>query len=192
MLIAYILLALFFICIFLVDAIHRAIFKHQKIDDKIYYVSIITAIFIPIFVFAYIVPDIVIEGYHKEYTNIVSSSGKTYSVMVEFYIYENESSHYDGDDEYISYTTLYIPRTIYWSNGGQSYDSYHDDGGEIGDTVDFMDQEGHEYEVIIPKMNFAYEEQLEELPIFDKSFYMFVFSASILVISLKSKQNNIV
>lgn len=188
MLIGFILLALFFIFLYIIDAVHRAIFKHQEIDDKVYYVSIITAIFIPIFVFAYIVPNIIIDGYHKEYTNITSSSGKTYTVMVEFYIYENEYSHYDGDDEYISSTIFYIPRTIYWSNGGRSYDDYHDEGGEAGDIVDFVDQEGHEYEILIPKMNFTYEEQLKKLSKFDKSFYLLIFSASITIISLKNKR----
>ena len=192
MLTGYILLVLLFIFLYILDAIYRAIFKHQEVDYKVYYVSIITAIIIPIFVFAYIVPNIIIDGYHKEYTNIISSSGITYTVMVEFYIYENEYSHYDGDNEYISYAILYSPRTIFWSNGGQSYDDYHDDGGEVGDMVDFVDQEGHEYEVLIPKMNFTYKEQLKKLSLFDKSFYLLIFSTSITIISLKNKQNHTV
>lgn len=158
------------------------VFKNGKIDNSIFYFSIVMAILTPILVFAIIVPNIIVQGPREEYSTIISSTGKTYHTMVEYNIEKIESYSYDDE---VEYSIGYYPKKILWSNGGIIWNSF-DEYGEIGDKVSFMDSSSsNEYYVIIPNFSFSLKEQFNELSFVDKIAYVLIFSSSIILIYKK-------
>lgn len=132
----------------------------KEFHDKVFKYSIIAAIAIPVYFFAFFVPNIVIQGDKDIYSKVeYSSTGKIYDVMVTYDIDVEEVEA--GEDKYRNIISMY-PKAIHWSNGGTSYnsDGWYDTEGS---WVYFLDQERKEYEVLIPEVEFNYKDQLESV-----------------------------
>lgn len=155
----------------------------ENVDRQHFIVCLATLIFIPVFLFAHIIPNAVVEGQKDIYTTVTNvASSKSYDVMVTFNIVREEFDHWKGDEEYTVKEIAYYPRVIHWSNGGESCNTL-DDYGFLGDTVSFTDQEGVKYKVKITKPSFTYSEQLTYVPMLDKALYSIVFLSSVAIVA---------
>ena len=165
-----IILFLFFVFLMNVSAIYSIIKNKTPFTFyQQYILCLISVVLIPLFLFGYLVPRIVVDGEREIYTQVKYSKGNTYDVMVLFDIRHEEME--EGERLY------YYPLAIHWSNGGESRNQL-DDGGEIGDWVRLEDQEGKRYDVKITKASFTFSEQFLAIPLFDKIMYLFTFLSS--------------
>ena len=175
MLINLLVIAVPFVCIENIYVLWTTIkSKDNSIDYYHFIACVVAVILIPIILFAFYIPNIVLTGEKDIYTQVKSSTGKEYDVMVLFDIRYEET-----EDE--KHKFFYYPLTIKWSNGGECRNQL-DEYGELGDWVDFEDQEGKEYEVKVSEPSYTFMEQLYALGTFDKIVYIVSFGSSLTIV----------
>lgn len=122
-------------------------FKSKKnINKKIFIISVVTIISIPLFVFLIRTPNKVATGerdiYSYVYYNRKKDGGESkYHMNVTYNIsYENG----------ILSNVIYKPKYLHWLSGGYATQTLENASGTSGDIVKFINKDGTEYRVLIP------------------------------------------